>query len=86
MNSRKNVTDFSRSTYRNGSRPKLPFLANKILDNFDDGTPDIRRPFMAAEKINEEIPPRSGYYIGYKDVWKIFTLMFFELNPLRLLL
>lgn len=45
--------------------PHLPRLAKKILENFDNGNPDIWRPFMAAEKISDEIPPRSGYYVGY---------------------
>jgi Putative zinc dependent peptidase (DUF5700) len=44
--------------------PKLPKLARKILDNFDNGSPDIWKPFMSDG--NNEIPTRSGYYVGFK--------------------
>lgn len=46
--------------------PKLPELTKNILDNFDNGSPDVWKPFMSASKVNDEIPPRSGYYVGYK--------------------
>lgn len=46
--------------------PKMPELAKKIIDNFDNGSPDVWKPFMSASKVNDEIPPRSGYYVGYK--------------------
>lgn len=46
--------------------PKLPRLAKKILDNFENGSPEIWKPFLAASQISDEIPPRSGYYLGYK--------------------
>lgn len=46
------------------AEPKLPQLARKILDNFDNGSPDVWKPFMS--KGNDEIPTRSGYYVGYK--------------------
>lgn len=48
------------------SAPLLPKLAKIILENFDRGEPAVWRPFMAAEGDNKEIPPRSGYYVGYR--------------------
>lgn len=44
--------------------PKLSQLAKTILNNFDNGSPNIWKPFLS--KGNKEIPPRSGYYVGYK--------------------
>lgn len=46
--------------------PKLPQLSKKIIDNFDNGSPDIWKPFLSATKISDDIPPRSGYYVGYR--------------------
>lgn len=46
--------------------PKTANLSQKILDNFDNGSPDVWKPLLSARKVNDEIPPRSGYYIGYK--------------------
>lgn len=48
------------------SAPILPKLAKKVLGNFDSGEKEIWQPFLAAQKISDEIPPRSGYYVGYK--------------------
>ncbi|MBX7174908.1 MAG: hypothetical protein K1X72_28285 [Pyrinomonadaceae bacterium] len=46
--------------------PKLPKLSQSILENFDNGSPQIWKPFLSASKTSNEIPPRSGYYVGYK--------------------
>lgn len=46
--------------------PKTANLSQKIVDNFDNGSPEVWKPFLSARKVNDEIPPRSGYYIGYK--------------------
>jgi hypothetical protein len=52
------------------ARPMLPKLAAELLENFDSTSAEEYAAFFYGRRQRGEVPPRSGYYVGYLVAWK----------------
>jgi hypothetical protein len=47
------------------TKPMLPQIARELLENTDSTSSDLYQTFFLADGPRKDIPPRSGYYVGF---------------------
>lgn len=53
------------------AQPKLPSLARELLAHFDSPDKGEYRAFFHGRNGRPDVPPRSGYYVGYRIAAKL---------------
>jgi hypothetical protein len=53
------------------SAPILPKLARELYQNRDSTSDDVYAAFFYAQNKRNDLPPRSGYYVGYRVAKKL---------------
>ena len=47
------------------AEPLLPQIARELLQNMDSTSPDLYQAFFLGGNTRKDLPPRSGYYVGF---------------------
>jgi hypothetical protein len=47
------------------TKPLLPQIARELLENMDSTSPDLYQAFFLSGGPRKDLPPRSGYYVGF---------------------
>jgi hypothetical protein len=47
------------------AEPLLPQIARELLQNMDSTSPDLYQAFFLVNSPRKDLPPRSGYYVGF---------------------
>jgi hypothetical protein len=47
------------------TKPLLPLIARELLENMDSTSPDLYQAFFLLGGPRKDLPPRSGYYVGF---------------------
>jgi hypothetical protein len=47
------------------AEPLLPQIARELLQNMDSTSPDLYQAFFLGNSPRKDLPPRSGYYVGF---------------------
>jgi hypothetical protein len=47
------------------AEPLLPQIARELLRNMDSTSPDLYQAFFLGNGTRRDLPPRSGYYVGF---------------------
>jgi hypothetical protein len=47
------------------AEPLLPQIARELLQNMDSTSPDLYAAFFLGNSARHDLPPRSGYYVGF---------------------